>query len=119
MLDQVAPKLRKLLLMLSSNKDGEVVNAARAIERTLRAANADWHDLTERLSAPRSPPPPPPPPPASWEAKRNFCLKHDNLLREREHAFVLGLGDWDGELTGKQASWLNAIYSRLKRRGRS
>jgi hypothetical protein len=118
MLDQVAPKLRKLLLMLSSNKDGEVVNAARAIERTLRAANADWHDLTERLSAPRSPPPPPPPS-ASWEAKREFCLRHENLLRGREYAFVFGLGDWDGELTEKQGAWLNSIYARLKRGTRS
>jgi hypothetical protein len=96
LLDQAAPKLRKLLLMLSSNRPGEVISAVAAIERTLRAANADWHDLAGRLLAPRTsppPPPPPPPPPAGWEAKREFCLKRENLLRGREHAFVLGLGN--------------------------
>src|SRR6266542_3749755 len=40
----VAPRLAKLLAMLSSSEAGEVVNAARAIMRTL--ANLDIHALT-------------------------------------------------------------------------
>jgi hypothetical protein len=44
-LDQIAPRLKKLLLMLSSDRDGEVVNAARLIGSTLQNAGRSWHDL--------------------------------------------------------------------------
>jgi hypothetical protein len=43
-------KLSKLILMLSSNHDGEVVAAARAIERELTAEGHDWHWLTNKLN---------------------------------------------------------------------
>jgi len=45
----IAPRLRKLLLMLSSSAPGEVVAAAGAIGRTLKDAGADWHDLAGGL----------------------------------------------------------------------
>jgi hypothetical protein len=51
-LTAVAPKLSKLLPMLSSTADGEVVNTARAIERTLKGIGADWHDLAAALTTP-------------------------------------------------------------------
>ena len=51
-ISDIAPRLQKLLLMLSSPNSGEVVNAARAIERTLREAGADWHDLVNGLLLP-------------------------------------------------------------------
>ena len=38
-------RLGKLIPRLASDQDGEVVATARAIERTLRAAEADWHSL--------------------------------------------------------------------------
>ena len=42
-------KLQKLIKMLSSTNDGEVIAAARAIMRTLEAEGADIHALAERL----------------------------------------------------------------------
>ncbi|CAH1696805.1 hypothetical protein CHELA1G11_70030 [Hyphomicrobiales bacterium] len=42
--------LGKLVRLLSSDHDGEVVNAARAIGRSLQAAGSDWHELADRLS---------------------------------------------------------------------
>lgn len=42
-------KLQKLILMLSSDQDGEIVNAARAIGRELKANGMDWHGLAARL----------------------------------------------------------------------
>jgi hypothetical protein len=42
-------RLPKLLLMLSSNHDGEVVAAARAIGRRLRESGHDWHWLAGRV----------------------------------------------------------------------
>ncbi|MBX3492152.1 MAG: hypothetical protein KF899_04275 [Parvibaculum sp.] len=42
--------LGKLVLLLSSSHDGEVINAARAIGRSLQASGSDWHELADRLS---------------------------------------------------------------------
>lgn len=60
---ELCSRLSKLLPMLSSDKEGEIVAAAGAITRTLTSAGFDWHDLTNRLSMPTpqqevSPPPP-------------------------------------------------------------
>jgi hypothetical protein len=124
-LDQIAPRLKKLLLMLSSDREGEVVNAARLIGSTLQDAGHDWHDLAGALvdSAARSQPKPSPPPRGShhdsgtvdWREARDFCLQHRNLLRGRELEFVTDLTRWRGSLTEKQQGWLSAIYQRLRR----
>jgi hypothetical protein len=116
-LAQIAPRLKKLILMLSSDRDGEVVNAARAINNTLHSAGHDWHDLAARLLMPaktathvardsddRDP-----------DVMREFCLQHQQLLRPRELEFVVSLSDWRGRLTEKQFAWLSAIHARVQR----
>jgi hypothetical protein len=119
-----AERLEKLLLMLSSDQPGEVVNAARAIGRTLRDNGSDWHDLARRLLVParesarktsdystgNSS--------KDWRALRGYCLQHEYMLRPREHEFVNGLGAWRGDLTEKQSAWLIAIHQRLRRANR-
>lgn len=52
---EVSAKLAKLLPVLSSDQDNEVVAAARAIDRVLRAAGLDWHTLAEAVSRPAAP----------------------------------------------------------------
>jgi hypothetical protein len=120
---QITARLKKLLLMLSSDGDGEVVNAARLIESTLRDAGHDWHDLAGALTEPTAAPQPKwsrPPPrddsaPLDWRQRRDFCEQHEHLLRGREADFILDLDHWHGPLTEKQASWLSAIYQRVRR----
>ncbi len=46
-------KLQKFVLMLSSENDGEVLNAARAIGKALTAEGLDWHWLATKLDAPK------------------------------------------------------------------
>jgi hypothetical protein len=46
----IAPKLGKLIPLLASDKDGEVLAAARAIGRTLKSAKSDFHDLVAALT---------------------------------------------------------------------
>ena len=46
-LGSVANKLGKLLRLLASDRDGEVVAAAKAIKRTLAGADLDIHALAE------------------------------------------------------------------------
>jgi hypothetical protein len=43
----IAPKLGKLLRLLSSDKPGEIIAAAFAINRTLQAEKLDIHDLAK------------------------------------------------------------------------
>ena len=74
-LPTIAPKLAKIIPMLSSPNDGEVVNTARAIERTLKGIGADWHDLAKALTAPamarpEAAEPKPKPPRQDWESPR-------------------------------------------------
>jgi hypothetical protein len=139
----VADRLGKLLRLLSSDRDGEVIGAARAIVRTLGSAGLDIHALAEslgingkRLSEADA---------AeiyrrgvedgkraaenenigfhsvdepTWHEIACACAAHDKCLRdERERQFV---GDMvrrtvrGGEPTEKQAHWLRAIYARVQ-----
>jgi hypothetical protein len=120
---QITARLKKLLLMLSSDGEGEVVNAARLIESTLRDAGHDWHHLAGALTESTARPQPkwqPPPREDSeysgdWRQQRDFCEQHEHLLRGREADFILDLDHWHGPLTEKQASWLSATYQRVRR----
>jgi hypothetical protein len=53
--DTLAPIINKLaacIRMLSSDKDGDIVNAARGIVRMLKGADTDIHALAERVEQP-------------------------------------------------------------------
>jgi hypothetical protein len=109
-------RLRQLLLVLSSSHPGEVVNSARAIERTLQSVGSDWYDLTARLFGT----------PqiellntgndddGDWRVMHKFCLAHQHLLRPREIQFVTNLSYWRGDLTVKQHDWLISIFARVR-----
>src|SRR6267142_510688 len=43
-------RLKKLIPMLASDKDGEVIAAVSAIKRTLQSNESDLHDLAAKLS---------------------------------------------------------------------
>jgi len=45
----VIDKLGKLLRLLGSNRDGEILGTVAALQRTLQGAGADWHDLAENI----------------------------------------------------------------------
>jgi hypothetical protein len=48
----IADRLSKLIRLLSSDRDGEVVATARAIRRTLRSEVRDVHALAEQVKSP-------------------------------------------------------------------
>jgi hypothetical protein len=49
-LASIESKLEKFILLLASDKDGEVVAAARALNRTLKSAKLDIHALADSIS---------------------------------------------------------------------
>ncbi|WP_353857967.1 hypothetical protein [Azospirillum formosense] len=121
----IAPKLAKLLPVLSSDKPGEVVNAAAAITRALTAAGTDWHDLTALLTAAPAPPQgatphqgaapaPRPGPVTSWGAARRLW-ENPALLNDWERVFVSSILDRlrSGKpLSERQAATLTRVYRR-------
>jgi hypothetical protein len=53
----IAAKLKSAVLMLSSPYEGEIVAAARAIDRLLRAMGLDWHALANKVDNDKAPTP--------------------------------------------------------------
>lgn len=125
-------KLSKLILMLSSDNDGEVVNAARAIGRTLPACQLDWHKLAAILSSPSSIVPPPKPRPSpqqsnassyatpeDWARIDALFNKHLADLMPNEKSFIKQLVT-SGRIysrdktfmTTRQRMWLHAIHAK-------
>ena len=48
----IAARVATFIRLLSSDKEGEIVAAAHAIKRTLKAAGSDIHALAERVEKP-------------------------------------------------------------------
>jgi hypothetical protein len=107
-------RFRQIMLMLSSDKPGEVAAAAAAVTRHLQSIGATWHDLVDLVvakaeqSGGRDSS-------GDWRAMREECLRHRDRLREREAEFLDSIGAWRGDLTEKQHGWLAAIHARLCR----
>lgn len=54
---EAGDRLRKCVLLLSSDQDGEVLSAARAIGRTLTSLGLNWHDFANAIAGPALPKP--------------------------------------------------------------
>jgi hypothetical protein len=102
----IAPRLRKLLLMLSSSHDGEVIGAARAIGRALADAGTDWHQFADSVTARAHHS-------DDWRAMAQFCRGQAHRLSSREFDFVSNIVMRGCEPSEKQWKWLKAIFSRL------
>jgi hypothetical protein len=104
----IAPTLGKLIPLLASNHDGEVIATARAIDRVLKSSGRDWHDLAATLSLPT------PIPSADWRREARFCAANAKRLSERELDFIVTLARYRGIPSPKQQQWLRDIADRLR-----
>ena len=115
----ISPKLGNLIPLLGSDKDGEVVAAARAICRTLRGSGLDLHDLAELVRKASNPSHSgrQDEGPQDWERAIRWCLTHGSgRLAPKEWAFlnnVLTRVVVGTDLTPKQSKWLEDIVDRL------
>jgi len=100
----IAPQLGKLVLLLSSSHDGEIVAAARAIDRVLRANGRDWHDFAQALCSADQ---------RDWQDTLAFCAAHMAALNSRECEFLRGIARQRSDLTPKQRDWLESIAAKL------
>jgi hypothetical protein len=115
----VAPKLSKLIPMLGTDHDGEVVATVRAISRTLKGAGMDLHNLVEVLCNRQSIHPPAPtvnpePPPRSLLDIARWCRTHVlGRLNSTERKFVCDMVERLNQgrrISQKQENWLRNIY---------
>src|SRR5262249_37574836 len=134
----ITNKLGKLIRLLSSDKDGEVLAAARAIGRTLDSEKLTIHDLAEGLASGGTKfterdaeeiyrrgkadgrreadhdggfcgvDEP------TWNEIALECEAASEQLSERERKFVGDMVRWTVR-DGKPTNWLRAIYARVKR----
>jgi hypothetical protein len=105
----IADKLGKLVRMLTSNHDAEVVAAARSINRTLSSAGLDIQLLAAVIEHGGAP---------TWHSVARECAAHPERLRsEKERAFIADMVVWTklgGDPTERQAKWLRSIYVRVR-----
>jgi hypothetical protein len=101
--------------MLASDRDGEVVAAARAIRRTLESEKLDIHALAETIetsSGPRAGVP-------DWAAIASTCQAHPSrLFGDKERKFVDDMVHRTRarlSLSEKQQAWLKKIYIRVRK----
>jgi hypothetical protein len=111
----IADRLGKLVRVLTSDHDGEVV-AARSINRALKSAGLDIHLLVaviEHGGMNNAKPDRP-----IWHSVACECAAHPERLRsEKERAFIANMVIWTklgGDPTERQAKWLRSIYVRVR-----
>jgi hypothetical protein len=102
----IGPTLGKLIPLLASNHDGEVVAVAHAIDRVLKSSGRDWHDLAAAIF--------PPDADTDWRRDARFCNRHRALLSDRELDFIAALACWNGEPSDKQRRWLRGIVEKIR-----
>jgi hypothetical protein len=115
----IAPTLAKLIRLLSSDRDGEVVASVHAMRRLLASIGLSLHDLADVIELPAyktgfsnatrfhddDP---------DWRVMAKACAQCRYLLSERERAFVATMARWRGKPSRKQRDWLEAIYDRVR-----
>jgi hypothetical protein len=136
----VNDKIGKLIKMLSSSVDAEVVAAARALVRTLQAEGSDIHDLAERVegrklsqaemqiiydkafadgknAAAAAGEFRPVDVPTFYAMACEIQHKANGRLAPKEAEFIDDMMRWCArrEPTEKQAKWLHSLYCRTGR----
>jgi hypothetical protein len=111
-----AQRLTRLLGMLGSEHDGEVVNAGRMADRLVRERGLTWYSvILPKVAAPTQPSPPlDPVSPIEWRQLANWLRRNfSDRLNERERDFIETMSAWQGRPTAKQAKWLQDIAARF------
>ena len=112
-------RLAKLLGLLGSDFAGERDNAARAVDRLVRARGLPWLDILNRpqiIPAPECRRRPDNPAPANCGRDLAACVRHLTALSERERVFIISLQRQRSRiLSPKQVAWLASIAARVSR----
>jgi hypothetical protein len=104
---QAADRLAKLLGMIGSHHDGEVLAAARKADQCIRQLGLTWGDVirvpTDGSSS------------GDWQHMARACRAQAHRLSAREFDFINNIAMARLEPSEKQLRWLHDIASRLRR----
>jgi hypothetical protein len=106
-------RLAKLLGLLGSDHDGEVVAAGRTADRLVRGAGVTWRDVVLRHPLPRQPPDPVP---FGDAGELDYCLRWSDQLSAWEANFVASISRQVRPLTTRQRNVLARIVDKLRAR---
>src|SRR5947207_6671053 len=104
-------RLAKLLGMMGSAHDGEVVAAARQAERLRADAGLTWPEIL----VPRLPPPPQRQNVGTVAAAIDFVLEHEVVLTDWERGFVRDLRRFKYPLSPRQLEVLERLVEKVRR----
>ncbi len=104
-------RLAKLLGMLSSQHDGEVVTAARHADAVVRRAGLTWRDVLSEMRPPRVEDVA-----FGVAGEIAFCLRHRHHLTEWEAHFVASMRESAFFATTRQRNVLAGIVDKLRAR---
>lgn len=109
-----ASKVAKLIRLLASDRDGEVLGAVAALRRTLDSTGHDLHSLAEIVSPPLLPNPPRirswRSGESDWQAMARWCHARHGHLSLKDRDFVKSMLYRRGTPTPGQQSWLVDLY---------
>jgi hypothetical protein len=105
----VAPTIGKLVRLLGSNRDGEVVAAVRALRRVLDGAGLDLHDLAQVIEVGDVDDDDG----DGWRGMATRCSASPDAMSAQEQAFISNILRWRGTLSPKQEQWLQDIFERV------
>jgi hypothetical protein len=112
------PALAKLVRLLGTDKDGELVAAVHAMKRVLAGSGNNLHDLAAVIEAPSVVPGTPRDDDEFLLPCRGMvatCSRHAECFTTKEREFLRSLARWRGKPTPKQIGWLLALYERVRR----
>jgi hypothetical protein len=104
-------RLAKLLGMLGSEHDGEVITAARRADELVRRGGLTWRDVV----APNDAQPQLDHVGFGVANEIRFCLLHRHRLTEWERSFLAGIRNQNAPLSA-QRNRLNSIVDKLRAR---
>ncbi len=113
-------RVAAIIPRLGSDHDGEIIAAAKALERTLASANHGFSDLADAILPPPPITPPLKKPATDWKQAARWCAVYGvGVLTDRELEFVDDLAASKGfrTLSVRQDAWLASILSKLSMRG--
>ena len=121
------PAVAKLIRLLASDVDGEVLAAVRALGRALKASGCDFHDLASIVEAPATAPSAHPgaafrdhfsgdddETELPWQLMVDACTNQLGRFTSKERQFLQTMQRWHGTPTPKQLNWLVALFERVR-----
>jgi hypothetical protein len=102
---QSADRLAKLLGMIGSHHDGEVLAAARKADQCIRQLGLTWGDVIQVTTDGSSS--------GDWQHMARACRAQAHRPSAREFDFINNIAMARFEPSPKQAAWLRSIYERV------